>query len=359
MFPDTLAGYSGNVSADVDATTATQQNPANWYTKLLNTSLGLCRDETESQPVDTAFKATLRALPDRAWIFAHDHRHDRHTTVARFAHLSLRVSVLIHRGDRFPVTWTKVNARWTWDDSFRERSFDEHVRSQDKITRGGTQYWEASSSSSSSASHATTLNAHGPAAYTRMRCRSASRREVILRGLFPVRACAPLLLRTRRGRVTRRPLLLHAFKGRLLRCSGAGMHVGAACRRVSCYRALHRDRIFEGIVAGNPVFGKNLENSCFECTGQETFMPVLSGLRIYRAFVNKITSNNTTVQYHVQLRFSLFPVYTFYKLPRFSTFHCRLRKVFFACSELFGVVDKYRQFYPLQWYLSITYNDLK
>lgn len=47
-----------------------------------------------------------------------------------------------------------------------------------------TQYYatDTSSSSSSSASHATTLNAHGPAAFTRMRCRLASRREMILRG---------------------------------------------------------------------------------------------------------------------------------------------------------------------------------
>lgn len=74
--------------------------------------------------------------------------------------------------------------------------------------------------------HATTSNAHGPAAFSpRTRCRSASRREMMVRpGVVssPTHAPSYPLRVTRRGRVTRRPLLLDALENRLALSAGTG-----------------------------------------------------------------------------------------------------------------------------------------
>lgn len=111
--------------------------------------------------------------------------------------------------------------------------------------------------------HATTSNAHGPAAFSpRLRCRLAvaARNESAAWRLPLVRACALALRVTRRGRVTRRPLLLDALENRLAllgaRWHGSGVCGNrlslsvSRCRRVSCHAAAlsRRDTIFEGVV---------------------------------------------------------------------------------------------------------------
>lgn len=80
--------------------------------------------------------------------------------------------------------------------------------------------------------HAPTSNAHGPAAFTRMRSRLASRREMNLRpGVSRPTHALRFHCEPRRGRVTRRPLLLDALEHRLARvqrCRNALVVVGSA-----------------------------------------------------------------------------------------------------------------------------------
>lgn len=113
--------------------------------------------------------------------------------------------------------------------------------------------------------HATTSNAHGPAAFSpRLRCRLAvaARNESAAWRLPLVRACALVLRVTRRGRVTRRPLLLDALENRLALLGVGG--TGRVCAGivslflslflvVSCHAAAlsRRDTIFEGVVTGD------------------------------------------------------------------------------------------------------------
>lgn len=82
--------------------------------------------------------------------------------------------------------------------------------------------------------HATTSNAHGPAAFSpRLRCRLAvaARNESAAWRLPLVRACALALRVTRRGRVTRRPLLLDALENRLALLGAGG--TGRVCAGIA------------------------------------------------------------------------------------------------------------------------------
>lgn len=102
-----------------------------------------------------------------------------------------------------------------------------------KNTREGTRYFDTRLTLIVLVGmHAPTSNAHGPAAFTRMRSRLASRREMNLRpGVSRPTHALRFHCEPRRGRVTRRPLLLDALEHRLARvqrCRNALVVVGSA-----------------------------------------------------------------------------------------------------------------------------------